>query len=244
MLKDIRYAFRWLRRSPGFSARRDALARARRRRQHRDVLAGRFAALQAAAGLGPIHAGRHLHDQRRWRRIRHLVIPRFHRSQGAEHRLRRHDSATARCCAPLALGERSRLVVGRSSPQSLHDAGRLSRILADCCVPTDDDAGATRVVVISHRMWQRSSAARLRRSRTRRSRCAGLPYTIVGVTRPDFRGVVPLVAPDLWLPMAHVDEVEPFGITMSCRRPRAHAARTPRHALDVREGPAEARRDP
>lgn len=41
----------------------------------------------------------------------------------------------------------------------------------------------------------------------------GLAYTIVGVTRPDFNGVVPLLTPELWLPMAHVEEVEPAGIT-------------------------------
>jgi predicted permease len=41
----------------------------------------------------------------------------------------------------------------------------------------------------------------------------GLPYTIVGVARPDFRGVVPLLTPELWVPMAQAEEVEPIGIT-------------------------------
>ena len=71
---------------------------------------------------------------------------------------------------------------------------------------------ATRVVVISHRMWQTEfggASSALGQTLTLR----GQPYTIVGVTQPDFRGVVPLLAPELWLPMAQVDEVEPVGIT-------------------------------
>jgi predicted permease len=68
------------------------------------------------------------------------------------------------------------------------------------------------VVVISHRMWQTEfggGPSAIGQTLTLR----GLSYTIVGVTRPDFGGVVPLLTPELWLPMAHVEEVEPAGIT-------------------------------
>ena len=114
--------------------------------------------------------------------------------------------------APLALGERSRLVVGQAVTGNHFTMLGVSVHLGRTLLPSDDEAGATRVVVISHRMWQSDfggAAAALGQTLTLR----GLPYTIVGVTRPDFRGVVPLVAPELWLPMAQVDEVEPFGIT-------------------------------
>jgi predicted permease len=38
------------------------------------------------------------------------------------------------------------------------------------------------------------------------------PYAIVGVAPASFTGVVPLLAPEVWLPIAHVDDVEPGGI--------------------------------
>ena len=43
--------------------------------------------------------------------------------------------------------------------------------------------------------------------------------------------------------MAHIDEVEPFGITNVVPGPGRDSARTPRHALDVRERPLEAGSD-
>ena len=53
---------------------------------------------------------------------------------------------------------------------------------------------------------------------------------------------MPLLTPELWLPIAHVEEVEPIGITNDVPGPGPHAARTARHALDVRQGTAEGRR--
>ena len=75
-----------------------------------------------------------------------------------------------------------------------------------------------RVVVISHRMWQREfggDPAIAGKSLTLR----GLPYTIAGVAPASFTGVVPLLTPELWLPIQHVDEVEPAGITDSVPSP-------------------------
>ena len=51
----------------------------------------------------------------------------------------------------------------------------------------------------------------------------GLPYTVVGVAPAAFTGVVPLLTPELWLPVAHVEEVEPAGISDNVPSPdRAH----------------------
>ena len=47
----------------------------------------------------------------------------------------------------------------------------------------------------------------------------GLPYTIAGVAPESFTGVVPLLTPELWLPISHVEEVEPAGITDSVPSP-------------------------
>ena len=62
--------------------------------------------------------------------------------------------------------------------------------------------------------------------------------------REVFTGMVPLLAPELWTPMAYVDDVEPGGIISTVPSPTGNdAARAPRHALDVRQGPPEDRRD-
>ena len=85
---------------------------------------------------------------------------------------------------------------------------QLGRLLA----PADDAPGAERVVVLSDRMWRRefgADPAIVGRTLTLR----GLPYTVVGVAPASFTGVVPLLTPELWLPVAHLEEVEPVGIT-------------------------------
>jgi predicted permease len=47
----------------------------------------------------------------------------------------------------------------------------------------------------------------------------GLSYAIAGVAPESFTGVVPLLTPELWLPIQHVEEVEPAGITDSVPSP-------------------------
>jgi hypothetical protein len=65
--------------------------------------------------------------------------------------------------------------------------------------------------MISHRAWARdygSDPAVLGRS----LRMRGQPYTIVGVAPDGFTGMMPVLAPELWVTTAHVGEVEPAGI--------------------------------
>jgi predicted permease len=77
-------------------------------------------------------------------------------------------------------------------------AGRL--IMAD-----DDRAGAPSLAVVSHAFGQRyfGEAAN---AVGRAIRINGLPFTVVGVTPPEFFGVDPAAAPDIYLPM-HVIEL-------------------------------------
>jgi predicted permease len=114
--------------------------------------------------------------------------------------------------APLALGERSRLVMGQIVTGNHFSMLGLQPQLGRLLTSADDAPSAERVVVLSHRMWQSEfggSPGALGQTLTLR----GLPYTIIGVARPDFRGVVPLLTPELWVPMAQAEEVEPVGIT-------------------------------
>src|SRR5690606_28039612 len=78
--------------------------------------------------------------------------------------------------------------------------------------------GAERVVVISHRLW-RSRYAADPGVLGRTLHVFGQPYTIVGVAPASFTGMVPLLQPELWLPMAWVEEVEPAGIQSAVPSP-------------------------
>ena len=114
--------------------------------------------------------------------------------------------------APLALGDRSRVALGQIVTGNhfamLGIQPQLGRLLA----PADDVPGAERVVVLSDQMWRREfggDPAIVGRPITLR----GLVYTVAGVAPASFTGVVPLLTPELWVPMAHAEEVEPIGIT-------------------------------
>jgi macrolide transport system ATP-binding/permease protein len=113
--------------------------------------------------------------------------------------------------APLSRGDRSRLLVGQVVTGNHFSMLGVTPALGRFFLPSDDEPGAERVVVLSHRLWQTEFGGSLTAvgdSLTIR----GLPYTVVGVARPDFRGVVPLLTPELWMPLVHVEEVEPVGI--------------------------------
>ena len=76
----------------------------------------------------------------------------------------------------------------------------------------NDEPGAPRVVVISYGMWRREFGGDLAiAGKTLTLR--GLPYTIAGVAPASFTGVVPLLTPELWLPIQYLEEVQPAGIT-------------------------------
>lgn len=120
--------------------------------------------------------------------------------------------------APLSLGDRSRIALGQVVTSNHFMMLGVQPFLGRLLVPSDDEPPAARVVVISHHMWQRefgSDPAIAGKSLTLR----GLPYTIAGVAPPSFTGVVPLLTPELWLPVQHVEEVEPAGITDSVPSP-------------------------
>jgi len=113
--------------------------------------------------------------------------------------------------APLSLGDRSRIASGQVVTSNHFTMLGVQPFLGRLLVPADDDPSAERVVLISHRMWQREfggDAAIVGKSLTLR----GQPYTIAGVAPAAFTGVVPLLTPELWLPIAHVEEVDQMGI--------------------------------
>ena len=83
----------------------------------------------------------------------------------------------------------------------------LGRLLA----PEDDRPGAARVAVISDRLWERAfgrDPGVLGRS----LRIQSQPYLVVGVAPSEFAGMVPVLDADLWTPMTWVGDVVTVGI--------------------------------
>ena len=120
--------------------------------------------------------------------------------------------------APLGLGDRSRLVLGQVVTSNHFSMLGIQPELGRLLVPSDDDPAAPRVVVISHQMWAREFGSRpdiVGQSITLR----GQAYAIAGVVPTSFTGVVPILKPELWLPIAHAEEVEPAGINDSVPSP-------------------------
>ena len=210
MLQDIRYALRWLLKSPGFAA---------------------VAILSIGLGVGVNSAMFSLVDGLLFKPLPvqdpgTLVdvfttggdgdeyatssFPDFADLE-AQNTVFSGMTAYSPMFAPLARGDRSRLLAGQVVTGNHFAVLGVTPALGRFFVPSDDQPGAERVVVISHRMWQTEfggASTAIGQSLTLR----GLPYTIVGVARSNFQGVVPLLTPELWLPLVHVEEVEPVGI--------------------------------
>ena len=77
--------------------------------------------------------------------------------------------------------------------------------------PQDDTPSAPRAAVVSYRYWQREMAS-APDVLGRQLRVRGNAYSIIGVARPGFTGMVPLLAPELWIPAAYSQDVEPLGM--------------------------------
>jgi predicted permease len=78
-------------------------------------------------------------------------------------------------------------------------------------LPEDDRKGAARAAVISHASWRRdfgSDPSVVGRTML----IHGQPYAIVGVAPERFTGMVPMLQPELWTPVAWVEDIEPAGI--------------------------------
>ncbi len=199
LLKDIRYALRWMARSPGFSA---------------------VAILSLGLGVGVNTAMFSLVDSLLFRPLPvsspdTLVDVFTTGGDGDEYATSSYQDfldlksqntvftdmiGYSPMMAPLSLGDRSRIALGQVVTSNHFSMLGIQPFLGRLLVPSDDEPGAPRVVVLSHRMWQRefgSDPAIVGRSITLR----GLPYTIAGVAPESFTGVVPLLTPELWLPI-------------------------------------------
>ncbi|HEX6214373.1 MAG TPA: ABC transporter permease [Vicinamibacterales bacterium] len=152
LLKDIRYALRWMARSPGFSA---------------------VAILSLGLGVGVNTAMFSLVDSLLFRPLP-VTSPetlvdvfttdgdQFATSSYQDFLDLKQQNTVfsdllgySPMMAPLSLGDRSRIALGQVVTSNHFTMLGVQPALGRLLVPSDDDPGAERVVVIAHRMWQR-----------------------------------------------------------------------------------------
>jgi putative ABC transport system permease protein len=120
--------------------------------------------------------------------------------------------------AAIKLGDRSRLALGEVVSGNYFQLLGVHSLVGRTLTPDDDRPGAPRAALISARVWRRDyHAAPTVLGQPLRVR--GELYTIVGVMPPSFTGMVPLIAPEIWTPLAFVDDVEPAGMNSTVPSP-------------------------
>ncbi|MFN8059847.1 MAG: ABC transporter permease [Vicinamibacterales bacterium] len=113
--------------------------------------------------------------------------------------------------AAVNLTDRSRLAMGELVTGNYFSLLGVAPIVGRALRPDDDRPDAERVAMIAHRTWQRDYGGDPSVvGRTLRIR--GLSYTIVGVAPASFTGMLSALGAELWLPVSQVDEVEPGGM--------------------------------
>src|SRR5690606_762299 len=113
--------------------------------------------------------------------------------------------------AAVKTGEQSRMAIGEVVTGNYFQMLGVGAAVGRTLLPEDDRPDAPRVVVLSHRTWTREYG-RDPSVVGRTVHLRGQPYTIVGVAAEGFHGMVPMLQPEMWLPIAWVEEVEPAGM--------------------------------
>jgi putative ABC transport system permease protein len=220
MLRDIRYAFRILRKNPAFAA---------------------TAILAMACGIGACTA---VFTLVYTLLLRPLAVPRaddlvsiyaLSKSKAALSAVSMPDyrdlaprtdtfeavGAYFRYPVLLAVGDESERANAELSSGNYHDMLGVRAALGRMLRPDDDHPGATAVVVLSDRLWRRRYGASpdvIGRS----LRLNGAAFEIVGVAPPSFVGVLLdwYAAPDTWVPLSQLRTIsKQFGrSTFATRR--------------------------
>jgi macrolide transport system ATP-binding/permease protein len=208
--KDIRYALRWLRRSPGFSA---------------------VAILSLGVGIGfnaaifavvdrlllrplPVKSPEELveiyTDSPGGNRYATSSFPDY-LDYTADATVFDGLTGYSPMFAAVNLGDRAELRFGEVVTGTYFQVLGLDAALGRTLQPQDDLPGAPRVVVLSHNYWRRAFGGDPGAvGRTLRIR--GQVYDIVGVGPAGFTGMVQTLSPDVFIAAAHVEDVEPAGI--------------------------------
>lgn len=120
--------------------------------------------------------------------------------------------------AAVTRGDRSRLVLGEVVTANYFSTLGVQARLGRTFLAEDDAPAAPRTVVLSNRYWQREfggDSSAIGRS----LRIRGQEFAIVGVLDDRFTGMVPMLAPEIWVPARFAEEVEPAGINETVPSP-------------------------
>ena len=98
------------------------------------------------------------------------------------------------------------LVMGEAVTGNYFEFLGVQPVLGRMLGPEDDRPGVARVAVISSGLWDRAFG-RDPDVVGRSFRIRSQPYLVVGVAPPGFAGMVPLLGPDLWIPMIWIEDV-------------------------------------
>jgi putative ABC transport system permease protein len=111
----------------------------------------------------------------------------------------------------LGMETGSRLAMGEIVTGNYFRVLGVSAVIGRTLGPEDDAPGAPRVAVVSYRYWARElgSAPDVV---GRAMRIRGNPLTIVGVLPRTFSGMVPVLSPELWIPVSASLDAEPVGL--------------------------------
>ena len=113
--------------------------------------------------------------------------------------------------AAVKTSDQSRLALGEVVTGNYFELLGVRAALGRALQPQDDVLGAPRVVMISHHTWTKEYGGDPQ-AIGRTIRIHGQVYAIVGVAPKGFIGMVPMLQPEMWIPMAWVEEIEPAGI--------------------------------
>ncbi len=115
-------------------------------------------------------------------------------------------------------GDRSRMAIGEVVTGNFFQALGLKAHIGRLLAPDDDRAAAPRAVVLSYGLWARdygASAAALGGT----IKIHGNNYTIVGVADRAYSGMVPLLSAALWIPISFVHDGQPGGMISNVPSP-------------------------
>ena len=115
-------------------------------------------------------------------------------------------------------GDRARLVLGEVVTGNYFTTLGVTATRGRTLLPADDEEGAPRAIVLSNRYWQREFGGQ-EAAIGQSLRIRGQQFTIVGILDDRFSGMVPMLAPEIWIATRYATEIEPVGINESVPSP-------------------------
>ena len=112
--------------------------------------------------------------------------------------------------ATLQDGGRSRMLMGEIVTGNAFGVMEVEPRLGRLLGPADDEPGAARALVLADAFWERElggDPAAVGRT----LRLNGQPYVVVGIAPRTFRGLMPGLSPDFWVPAVRVGEIDAAG---------------------------------